>query len=288
MFNNVYYGEKGLTSTSANFIANKSKEIFEGIEKELDEFTFVNVTYKVAGAEPILVEAGKSLDWLKTKIDELDKIGKLKALNAWLREAVKQKDDAQEDLRNKDMIRWLCEKEETIMERPRLNAVTEDMIINQMTVGERQKYLELEAQAANIGKIIHRDGSFNKARKIVKNQMGKQDVTGVGTPSLTVSMYSSSVPVEEIDKLFMQLQDKFRKIQAELNGIKHAIKEKETKENDRLLSEYQIQQNEYDAWFKMKNAEFSQFKNNEMQRIADLKVIIPDNLKDIYEYVQNS
>ena len=288
MFNNVYYGEKGLTSTSANFIANKSKEIFEGIEKELDEFTFVNVTYKVAGAEPILVEAGKSLDWLKTKIDELDKIGKLKALNAWLREAVKQKDDAQEELRNKDMIRWLCEKEERIMERPRLNAVTEDMIINQMTVGERQKYLELEAQAANIGKIIHRDGSFNKARKIVKNQMGKQDVTGVGTPSLTVSMYSSSVPVEEIDKLFMQLQDKFRKIQAELNGIKHAIKEKETKENDRLLSEYQTQQNEYDAWFKMKNAEFSQFKNNEMQRIADLKIIIPDNLKDIYEYVQNS
>lgn len=288
MFNNVYYGEKGLTSTSANFIANKSKEIFEGIEKELDEFTFVNVTYKVAGTEPILVEAGKSLDWLKTKIDELDKIGKLKALNAWLREAVKQKDDAQEDLRNKDMIRWLCEKEEKIMERPRLNTVTEDMIINQMTVGERQKYLELEAQAANIGKIIHRDGSFNKARKIVKNQMGKQDVTGVGTPSLTVSMYSSSVPVEEIDKLFMQLQDKFRKIQAELNGIKHAIKEKETKENDRLLSEYQTQQNEYDAWFKMKNAEFSQFKNNEMQRIADLKIIIPDNLKDIYEYVQNS
>ena len=288
MFNNVYYGEKGLTSTSANFIANKSKEIFEGIEKELDEFTFVNVTYKVAGAEPILVEAGKSLDWLKTKIDELDKIGKLKALNAWLREAVKQKDDAQEELRNKDMIRWLCEKEEKIMERPRLNAVTEDMIINQMTVGERQKYLELEAQAANIGKIIHRDGSFNKARKIVKNQMGKQDVTGVGTPSLTVSMYSSSVPVEEIDKLFMQLQDKFRKIQAELNGIKHAIKEKETKENDRLLSEYQTQQNEYDAWYKMKNAEFSQFKNNEMQRIADLKIIIPDNLKDIYEYVQNS
>jgi len=118
--------------------------------------------------------------------------------------------------------------------------------------------------------------------------MGKQDVTGVGTPSLTVSMYSSSVPVEEIDKLFMQLQDKFRKIQAELNGIKHAIKEKETKENDRLLSEYQTQQNEYDAWYKMKNAEFSQFKNNEMQRIADLKIIIPDNLKDIYEYVQNS
>jgi len=288
MFNNVYYGENGLTSTSANFTANKSKEIFEGIEKELDEFTFVNVTYKVAGTEPILVEAGKSLDWLKAKIDELDKIGKLKALNAWLREAVKQKDDAQEELRNKDMIRWLCEKEERIMERPRLNAVTEDMIINQMTVGERQKYLELEAQAANIGKIIHRDGAFNKARKIVKNQMGKQDVTGVGTPSLTVSMYSSSVPVEEIDKLFMQLQDKFRKIQAELNGIKHAIKEKETKENDRLLSEYQTQQNEYDAWFKMKNAEFSQFKNNEMQRIADLKIIIPDNLKDIYEYVQNS
>lgn len=288
MFNNVYYGEKGLTSTSANFTANKSKEIFEGIEKELDEFTFVNVTYKVAGAEPILVEAGKSIDWLKTKIDELDKIGKLKALNAWLREAVKQKEDAQEELRGKDLIRWLCEKEEKIMERPRLNAITEDMIINQMTVGERQKYLELEAQAANIGKIIHRDGSFNKARKIVKNQMGKQDVTGVGTPSLTVSMYSSSVPVEEIDKLFMQLQDKFRKIQAELNGIKHAIKEKETKENDRLLSEYQTQQNEYDAWFKMKNAEFSQFKNNEMQRIADLKIIIPDNLKDIYEYVQNS
>ena len=287
MFNKVYFGEKGLTSTSANFIANKSKEIFEGIQRELNEFTFVNVTYKVAGTEPILVESGKSLEWLNTKIAELAKIGKLKALNAWLREAIDAKEKAQNDLRNKDMFRWLCEKGEKGMERPGLETVSEDDIINQMSVGERQKYLELEAQAANIGKIIHPDGSFNKARKTVKDQMGKQDVSGVGTPSLTVAAYSSSIPVEEIDKVFMQLQEQFRSIQAELNGIKHSINEKMTKENDRLLAEYRAKCNEYDSWFKAKSAEHAQETINEIQRISDLKIIIPDNLQEIYNFVKN-
>jgi len=287
MFNKVYFGEKGLTSTSANFIANKSKEIFEGIQRELNDFTFVNVTYKVAGADPILVEAGKSLEWLNTKIAELEKVGKLKALNAWLREAIDAKEKAQTDLRNRDIFRWLCEKGEKCMERPDLEKVSEDDIINQMSVGERQKYLELEAQAANIGKIIHPDGSFNRARKTVKAQMGKQDVSGVGTPSLTVAVYSSSIPMEEIDKVFMQLQEQFRSIQAELNGIKHSINEKMTKENDRLLAEYRMKFNEYDSWFKTKTAEHSQETINEIQRIADLKIIIPDNLQDIYNFVKN-
>jgi len=286
--NMVYFGENGLTSTSANFIANKSKEIFEGLQKEFEGLSFVNVNYKVAGVEDIKVEAGRSKEWLDEKLKGLKLVGKLKSLNAWLREAISAKEEAENELKRLDINDWLRSNNVEIHYQPQWRNVTETEVINNMEVGERQKYLELEAQAANLGKLIHPDGDFSKARKAIKHQNGKSDVQGVGTPSLTVITYSSSVDIEEIDKIFLQLQEEYRALQAELNGMKHAIKMKQTEEQEKVMAEYKVKTNEYNAWVKEKQVAFNEYVASETRRLAGLKVIIPDNLKDIYAFVKNA
>lgn len=288
--NMVYFGENGLTSTSANYIANKSKELFEGIQKELESISFVNVTYRVAGTDPILVESGKSLEWLNEQINQLQKVGKLKALNAWLREAISEKEKASRSIQlsSGDFTTWLKNNGKELKYEPKIELYTEDEAIKDMTIADRQKYLELEAKAANIGKLIHQDGAFNKARKQIKAMNGKKEVTGVGTASLTVSEYSSSVPMEEIDKSFLYLQEEFRSIQAELNGMKHEISLKVDAENSKRQAAYRADCAEYQAWFRVENSQFRDYLASEQQRIAAMKIVIPKNLEEIYNFVKNA
>jgi Skp family chaperone for outer membrane proteins len=336
------YDGIALSSTSANHICNKAKEVFEALQAEVDGFKFVNVEYKVAGEQnSILAEGGKTIDWLNTTVENVRKIGKLKSLIAWLREGINEKEqegkrihqvslsmflrdnnieERQEPTKGSfDMLMFDIERPQK--ESPVLETLTADDVKASWSIGERQKFFQLEAEVANIGKLVHLKGAFNNARKELHRIGNKTEVIGEGTPSLTVKTYRPSADVAEVDKVFLALQEEHRKLQSELNGMKHAIEVKVAEFNDKALAEfrkqdalatqkykearakwdaeyqkraeataakYDAEKADYDAWYNEVSSQHNQWLITEGRRVSDLRILIPKNLVDIYNLVKDS
>lgn len=84
---------KGLTSTSANHVANLAKEMIGNIETSLSDMKFFLTSVSLIGGEnPNVLNIGNSNDDVETIIDRLYQVAKAKSLIAWLREAIKTKD----------------------------------------------------------------------------------------------------------------------------------------------------------------------------------------------------
>jgi hypothetical protein len=87
----IFFGNSGLTNTSANYIANLAKELYNSIEKELNNIVFYTTTVKLIGSkEESLIQGGvTSVDDIPNKLND---IAQLKSLIAWPRDAIKAKD----------------------------------------------------------------------------------------------------------------------------------------------------------------------------------------------------
>lgn len=330
----------GISSTTANHIANKGKELFEAIMNEIDGFKFVNASYKVVGESgDVVAEGGKSIEWLKAKVDDLHKVGKLKSLIAWLREAITEKENAGKQIRQTTLEMWLLDNDIPVREAPELSnpdmsdmerpvrfrpvcpQYTEDDVKAKWSIGERQHFLQLEAEVANIGKIVHLKGPFNKARKELHALAGKTEVLGEGQLSLTVKTFVPSATIEDVDKIFLQLQEEHRKLQSELNGIKHKLEVEVARLNDEALAKYrqedaesnekykaetakyeavyrqrneeclkkyEDEKSEYDKWYNDVSARHNQWMLAEGQKVSNLKILVPNNLLETYNLVKDS
>ena len=285
---NVYFAENGLTSTSANFIANKSKEIAIGFVSETTKMSFIDRVYTVAGKEPIPVKSGKDKEWLNATVDNLKKVGSLYALNAWLREAIKLKDKLIEEANKMSLEEWCNRNNKPFPKAPTpIDSIDENTIIDEMEPNDRQKYLALEAKASAIGNFIHSGNAFNKARKELHELAGTNRVDGIGD-SLTIQTYTASIDIAVVDETFMSLQEEYRRYQSELNGLKHKIQMNMTMARQEQSRKFSEELNEYNAAIKTLNVEFEDWKRSEVQKISDWKIVIPDQLKETYEFVKNS
>lgn len=284
--------EVGLTSTSANYIANKSKEMIDAILAESARIAFLNKEYTVVGKEPIIANGGKSETWLKNTVEAIDRVGKLSALNAWLREAIKEKEEETKNLNAMTLEAWcaLTSKETMAVPGTTLNqlvSITDEYIISKMSCGERQKYLTLEAKSAAIGKFIHKGQPFDEARKNLHKLKDNVEVSGTGD-QLTMVKYVPSLNPTVVDEVYMQLQEKYREVQAELNGIKNRIKLEVTRLQQEAIQKNKIEWTEYNAQHRELSIEFEAWRKAEVQRVAALKIKIPENLRSIYDTVKNS
>lgn len=89
--NNVYFGEEGLNSTSANYYANMAQELIQSTIDMLNNIRLydTNVSSLDSQSKQLMSKGWDSLEGIKEK---LDKIGKMNAFCAWVREAIKEKD----------------------------------------------------------------------------------------------------------------------------------------------------------------------------------------------------
>lgn len=280
-----YFGANGLTSTSANFIANKAKEMFEAIESENKNYLFLNTEYKVFGKDPVLVN-GNADENTFTKIkDNLKRVGKLKALIAWLREGIKLKRDTNELLNLYSIGEYCMDNGIKAPESPRQEYANEDKVKALIFDTDRsQKYLQLEAEAANLGSFIHKNGTLSEARKIFNELAGKTKVNGNGNETTFVT-YLPTIDPSVFEKNFMELQEMHRSVQAELNGMKHEVEIKMNELDHELKSKYRKEYQEYQEQNNKLNNDKDDFVKKESQEVANLKIIIPDNLKSIYDLV---
>lgn len=115
-------GEEGvaLTSTSANHIANMAKEYIQGMETQLNNVSFLNVEVGLISANAHnVIQEGTSREVLSSIPSMLESIAQAKSLIAWLREAIKAKNDLINGLQSVSLDDW-CE--ENGVEKPLLPA----------------------------------------------------------------------------------------------------------------------------------------------------------------------
>lgn len=284
MENLVFFSDNGLNVTSANYIANLCKEKYSEWESIIDTLTFYTTTVALIGSSDInILKHGIKKEELDKIPELLDKIAKAKSLIAWLREAIKTKDYLVAKLNTEKIEK----KNELLPKYPEKDKVlTEEEYYDSLPVKERNRYYSLETEAAVIGKIIHLNGVFNKARKKLSNVINNPNkVEGSGRDTIIYN-YIPTLSEEEVNTVFFNLQTKHRSIQAELNSIKNKCQEAINKSKLEVQNKYDAVVEEYKIKACQIVNELDKTYDERINSINKLKIVIPNDLKDIYEEIQ--
>lgn len=282
----IFFDEKnGLTSTSANFISNIAGEMSQRAEEELSNMQFYNEAVKpLFSSEVTILSTGiNNLD----KIEEnLQRISTLASLIAWMREAVKARENLKREVEYMSYSTFGIEYPEKPVQPAECK---EDDIIATWTVKQRNNYFFLLTMCAKLGKFIHPDRTFSRERlvlqKITSNPSRVSNkIEGCGRDALCYTR-TPSISEDAVEEKFFDLQAKYRSYQAQLNSIKHELECAVEQENDKRDSEYNAALHEYKTSVAIADNLLKQAKQKELQRIQNLKIIIPNDLLSIYNEV---
>ena len=280
MTENTLLGKDGLTATSANHLANIAKEMYEAIETRLDALRLYNRDYVLAvNNNTFRVENESGKDELETLEASLKEVGELKSLIAYLREGIKAKQELDTDAAFDGHVEQLIKEGREDLARPKeKKEVRLCDEFAKLTAEQKAKYYALEAKCSTLGSFIHPDGVFATARKKYFEHL-KDPITVAGRgQDAELSAYSTSFTVEEVDDAFFALQKEYRTLQAEFNKMKADLEAKVT-ERQKADAAEKLAANK--LWLDALNLERVKYK----EEVKALKVMIPQNLKAIYEKV---
>lgn len=293
--NNVFFENGFMTSTEAQNICNIAKEAVTNEHERLSAVSF----YDTEIASIISPEA-----FIKTKIspndiswisESLDKIGRYNALNAWLKEAIKAKEEAMDEVDIMDVTTLDFYEDYIKPVEPTIgyDSFDEEKVMSEWSADKLNRYYTLNSEAAVIGKYIHDSGAIAKARKDLVNKMANPStVSGQGRETI-VYKYIPSVDIEVVEGIYMSLLAKHRKLNAELNSLKAEIKETINKKNIEASiafrdkhTEWEHKISEYYSLVKQRDAKINEYKISEKERISKLKINVPSSLMDTYKEIK--
>ena len=288
--NETFFGEEGLTSTSADLIANLAKEMLRKDMKKIEDINFVCEQispYNNPG------KAAITLGMEEAEVREIpaimERILHLKLLIAWLREAIKAKDKLLKETEEMEVgsVKWqelefgkspsypLDEKE-----------MTKEDYIGTLNIAERSKMYKLQTRAAVLGKLLHKDGAFETARERLYSIMIKPKVVENQGGNNIIHNYKPSVDSDIVDDVYFKLSTEYREAQAGLNAYLHDMDAAIKQNKIDLNIKYRKAMEKYNKQMNQLSIQLSEWKSKETKRINKLKITIPDSLRDIYEEVQ--
>ena len=285
--NKIFFGTKGITSTSANHIANIAKEVMEESRALLENITFVNCNVGLISSDVSrLTEKGYDTDELGNIVLSINKVAECNALIAYLREAIKAKEEELAYIEGISTSKFLKIKGIEIVD-PRsshsLDFMTEDDAIALLSQQERIRYLILEATAAAIGNRIHPGKSFAEARRKLELKR-KEPIKLVGSGSdALVYTYSPSADVDEVNETFMQLQSAHRTANKQLNSLKFKVKQIMDDHNLKAKREYAAQSEEYDRIIATYAKQAESFIEEQKKELLELKIVIPSDFQKLFD-----
>ena len=285
-------GEEGvaLTSTSANHIANLAKEYIQSVETQLNNICFFNVEVALVGSTggASTIQTGESLEVLDSLQSLLEGVAQAKSLIAWLREGIKAKENLMKDLQTISLEGWCKENGIAKPEAPNYGHVlTEIEYYASLPIKERNRYYQLETEAAVLGKYIHPDGYLSNARKELKDKLQHpHKVDGKGRDAL-IYTYTPTVIVTQVDNVFFELQKKHREVQAQLNAMKYNCEQAINESTNKVNTEYMTALQKYQAELKDVLGAFKTWKDEKSQEYSKLKIVIPHSLMGIYNTINS-
>lgn len=278
----IFFGEAGLTSTSANYYANVAKEAYKLLENEL--FLMKLYTTEVSlidsSEKKLLREGDKDIASVESKLTE---IAQLKSFIAWIREALSAKERLIKEASSKTYDDFGL----TVPEKPEMEEVlTEDAVVSSWSIKQRNRYYYLEALCATIGGYIHPGNPFaNERQEFLKILSQPNELKGNGRNTLLYT-YTPSVTSSEVEEVFMHLQQVYRGYQAELNSMKYQVETVIQEDKATKNAVYSQRMRDYTNEMTVLNARLREFVHIATIEAQNLKIIIPDSLKPVFEKVQ--
>ena len=279
-----FFDGKGITSTSANHIANMAKEYIQTLENKIENLSYVGEEVKISGDKfstklPTSKEDVKSLD------TRIQKIAKATQLIAWLREAIKEKQNAVDEILPMDA--WIEKEKEIYPEMPsKEKTITEAEIIAGWDINKYNAYITAQTYATVYGEMVHPDGYISNARKrLTRAISAPTSVSGQGR-DLMVTTQLPAFTQEEVDKQFFELQTKQREYQAKYNNYRYEIECIIQADEDRKQQEFTQKFNEICDTRKAVQARYSKYVIDRQNYYRGLKIAIPEQLVDIYKEIQ--
>ena len=285
--NEVFFSEHGLTSTSASHLADLAQEVIAGNETKLKNMTFVTTKVDIVGSAS---ESGKTIcvgydgNMLAQVRPLLEEIASMNAFCAWMREAVKAKDRELKQVANFTFEEWCTLQGVEIPSSPSYpKETTETDIIAQMNIKERNRYLQLEAIAATIGKYIHPGGQFSSAREELQNRIMKPFSTDGNGKDTLIYAHVPSVDPQKVEDVFFELQKWHRQNERELNKMKFAIKKQAEKKTLEDIQQFKQALEQEKQRHMQLFTQYKEWQLEERERISRLKIVVPEALQDTYE-----
>ncbi len=278
---------RGLTSTSANHVANMAKEMIRSLTSELAELQFYSTDVALIGdSNKSRLENGVDDEAVNAVIDKLFRIAKAKSLIAWLREGIKAKEALIEETQSISLSDFAKQEGIKLESSPDLkDEMTDDDYIASLSLKERCRYYEVETLAAVLGKEIHPGGSFAEARdSLLKKLERPHSVSGEGRDTLIYS-YEASVDTKTVEDVFFKLQKLYREAQADVNTRKHECKKAVTDANIARNAEYVAKFAEWTNNRNLIESRRTEYIKRRIKELGEMKILIPESLKSIYEEV---
>lgn len=277
----IFFGNSGVTVTHASYLSNVAKELYQQLEKELANVRFYNKYMTLIGTntKDVICEGRNTVSDFNEK---LDRVANLKSLISWLREAISAKTRLTKEAEQFSYADFGIE----LPERPsQPTYLTEDDVIGTWGVKQRNRYYYLETLCAQYGKFIHPDGTFSNAREELYDRLNNpRTVSGNGRDTI-VYVYEPSISTDEVESKFMELQNKYREFQAELNSMKHEIEVAIADDKQSKLTQFEQDWKSYENAMLTKDAELKSLKQKALQTVQALRIVIPNSLKAVYEEV---
>ena len=288
-FNSVFFGENGLTSTSAQHVKDMAGHYVDDLKQKLSSITFVNSNINIIGGEnSTLVNKGWNEEELNSVNEILERISQAQALQAWLGEAINAKQNRQTYVGHYNIKDYCNDYNiEYPTEPTNVQYATEADWLKTLSIKELNRYLTLQTYCAVFGNFIHpKYGSnFHTARQLaIKVEKAPYEVTENGRDTVIYNK-TLSVDIETIDNKYFELQAIHRDKQSEFNALRHQFEvyrdskfTQDQTEYDKKLLEYKQRVTELSSQW--------QAKKDELEReCANMKIVIPDALKSIYDKV---
>lgn len=279
----------GLTSTSANHIANLAKEMIRNLELKVESLTLYSTRVTLIGDNgSMVISKGVEIDELKDIVDMLHRIAEAKSLIAWLREGIKAKEEMLEKYEYYTIEKYAKEKGIILIEKPEpATPLTKDEYIAQLTPAERCRFYSIETLASTLGKAIHPGGAFAQAREMLYQREKKpNEVTGSGRDTLFYS-YEPSIDKDSVEAVYFNLQKQYREAQAKVNEMLHVQKKAVADSELKSRADYAKELSAWNAERRDLEAQAAEYVHRRRQEIGELKIMIPDSLRSIYERVSN-
>lgn len=283
--NKVFFGESGITSTSATYLCNIARELLKDIESSLNNISFITEEVTLFGSEnKIRTKEGYNLSELSDLDSKLTKAAQLKAFIAWMSEGIKAKDMESEKLREYTLSDFIKDFPEYVVQRSKDSTLDPNYGLGKLDVSERVKYLFSEALTSSIGKYIHNNGALRKAYSELLNiAHNKVNITTEAKDSIVVVTNKiPSVDTKEVEKIMLKYQDLRRENEKVLNSLKSKIKSYDHEYQMYLTLEDKAASESYNEKMEVVRSKYNEYVLNKRSEIEKLKIIIPDGLRSIY------
>ncbi|UZD37749.1 hypothetical protein OL230_07730 [Capnocytophaga ochracea] len=273
---NPYFNASGLTSSEANYVCERIKERLKPIQDLVN--TIETHTSSIDG-EPL--DNFEKVDDIGEKLTE---IGSLYAISAYLRTAIKEKENRLDVLIKKlTNVQIEVEKEVEPIDYEQLNLLKEVTIedyLKTLSLEDVVRYKEAEAKAAHIGKYIHNFDevrtNLTKKELITLKQVGEQVFKIKNVPLYDLA---------ELQELQEQLLAQHREVESEVNFYKTQFRTFQNNAQLQYEQEFQRLQQERQekvtALVVERTADLMKIK----ETVAGFRIVVPNSYKSTIEYL---